>query len=101
MAYGDSKDLAKRTIADKVFRDKALNIAKNHKYYGYQRGLSSMLYKFFDKKSEGSGHPLSSAASQIANNKENMLMNFINQLLENLKREKCILHLEIISGVQN
>ena len=50
MAYGDFKDLAKRTAADKVLRDKAFNIAKNPKYDGYQRGLASMVYKFFDKK---------------------------------------------------
>ena len=31
------------------------NIAKNHKYHGYQRGLASMVYTFFDKKSTGSG----------------------------------------------
>ena len=51
MAYGDFKDLAKRTASDKVLRDKAFNIAKNPKYDGYQRGLASMVYKFFDKKS--------------------------------------------------
>ena len=47
MAYGDSKDLARRTASDKVLRDKAFNIAKNLKYDGYQRGLASMVYKFF------------------------------------------------------
>ena len=36
-------------------RDKAYNIASNPKYDGYQRGLASMVYKFFDKKSMGSG----------------------------------------------
>ena len=48
-AYSDSKDLTKRTVAD-------------NKYDGYQRGLASMVYKFFgskvaspDKKSVGSG----------------------------------------------
>ena len=50
MAYGGFKDLAKRTASDKVLRDKAFNIAKNPKYDGYQRGLASMVYKFFDKK---------------------------------------------------
>ena len=50
MAYGDFKDLAGRTASDKVFRDKAFNIAKNPKYDGYQRRLASMVYKFFDKK---------------------------------------------------
>ena len=51
MGYVDFKDLAKRTIADKVSRDNAFNIAKNPNYDGYQRGLASMVYKFFDKKS--------------------------------------------------
>ena len=53
-AYSDSKDLTKRTAAEKVLRDKAFNIAKDLKYDGYQRGLASMVYKFFDKKSKGS-----------------------------------------------
>ena len=55
MAYGSLKDLARRTTSDKVLRDKAFNIAKNPKYDGYQRGLASMVYKYFDKKSKGSG----------------------------------------------
>ena len=55
MAYGKSKDLVKRTQSDKVLKDKAFTIASNPKYGGYQRGLASMVYKFFDKKSKGSG----------------------------------------------
>ena len=43
MAYGDFKDLTKRTAGDKVLRDKAFKID------GYQRGLASMVYKLFDK----------------------------------------------------
>ena len=54
MAYGDFKYLARRTAADKVLRNKAFNIAKNPKYDGYQRGLASMVYEFFDKKSANS-----------------------------------------------
>ena len=54
-AYSDSKDLTKRTVADKILRNRAFNIAKDPKYDGYQRGLASMVYKFFDKKSAGSG----------------------------------------------
>ena len=55
MAYGDFKDLARRTAADKVLRNKAFNIAKDLKYDGYQRELASIVYKFFDKKTAGSG----------------------------------------------
>ena len=53
LAYADFKDLPRRTASDKVLRDKAFNIVKNPKYDGYQRGLESMVYKFFDKKPKG------------------------------------------------
>ena len=55
MAYGKAKDLVRKTQSDKVLRDKAFKIAIDPKYDGYQRGLASMVYKFFDKKSKGSG----------------------------------------------
>ena len=49
--YADHKYLINRTEAEKALRDKAYDIASNPKYDGYQRGLASMVYKFFDKKS--------------------------------------------------
>ena len=55
MAYGKSKDLVKRTQSDKVLKNKAFKIANDRNYDGYQRGLASMVYRFFDKKSKGSG----------------------------------------------
>ena len=55
MAYGKSKELTKSTPPDKVLRDKAFKIASDLKYNGYQRGLASMVYKFWNKKSSGSG----------------------------------------------
>ena len=55
MVYGDFKDLKRRQFSDKVLKDKAFDIAKNPRYDGYQRGLASMVYKFFDKRSRGSG----------------------------------------------
>ena len=54
-ACGDFKDLPRRTASDKILCDKAFDIAKNPKYDGYskydryQRGLASMVYRFFDK----------------------------------------------------
>ena len=54
-AYADHKDLINRTEADKVLRDRTYDTASNPEYDGYQRGLTSMVYKFFDKKSIGSG----------------------------------------------
>ena len=92
MTYGDFKDLAKRTAADKVLRDKAFNIAKGKKYDEYQRGLASIAYKFFDKKTTGSGINCMPQNEQLAEN-------FINQLLQNSEKEKCIHHLKIVSGV--
>ena len=61
-AYSDSKDLTKRTVADKILKNKAFDIVKDPKYDGYQRELAPMVYKCFDskvaspdKKSVGSG----------------------------------------------
>ena len=72
MAYGKSKDLVKRTQSDKVLKDKAFKIASDPKYDGYQRGLASMVYKFFDKKSSGSG---------IANEPNYQLANELHKLI--------------------
>ena len=49
MVYGDFKDLARRITSENVWKDKAFNIAKNPKCDGYERGLASKVYKFFDK----------------------------------------------------
>ena len=87
MAYFKFKDLNKKTQSDKVLRDKAFEIASNPKYDEYQRGLASMVYKFFDKKSTGSG-----IKNEIKQNQQ------LTNELENLKK-KCIHHLKIIFGV--
>ena len=50
MAYWDFKHFPRRTASDKVLHNKAFDIAKNPKYNGYQGGLASIVYKFFDKK---------------------------------------------------
>ena len=50
MDYGDFKDLPERAAFDIVLHDKAFNMAKNPKYFGYQRGLASIVYNFFDEK---------------------------------------------------
>ena len=53
IAYRYFKDFPRRTDSDKVLRDQTFNIAKNSKYDEYQRGLGSVVYNFFDKKSAG------------------------------------------------
>ena len=53
MTYGDFKNLNRSAAPDKVLRVKAFNIAKNPKYDRYQRGLASMVYKFFHKATSG------------------------------------------------
>ena len=51
MANGDFEYLYRITASDRLLSDKAFSIAQNSKYDGYQRGVASMVYKFFDKKS--------------------------------------------------
>ena len=82
MAYGNFKDLARRKASDKTLRDKAFNIAKTPKYDRYQRGLASMVYKFFDKKPQVV--ILIIKLNKIINN---WPKNYTNQLLEKLKKK--------------
>ena len=49
-AYAKYKDVENRLISDQKLRNSAYDIASNPKYDGYQRGLASMVYKFFDSK---------------------------------------------------
>ena len=84
MAFGDFKDLAKRTVSEKIVRDKAFNIAKNPKYDVYQRGLASMLYKFFDKKSSESG----TAANNVIKQNIELADELHKPIIEKLKKRK-------------
>ena len=83
MAYRDFKDLNRRTATDKVLRDKAFNIAKDPKYYGYERGLASIVYKLFDKKF------LVVVIKIYIFLIKNYQNNYTKPLLENLIKEKC------------
>ena len=67
MDYGKSKDLAKITRSNKVLRDKASKIIRDPKFDHYQRGLASMVYKFFHKKSTGSDIAAIEPNYQLAN----------------------------------
>ena len=99
MAHGDFKDLKRRTFSGKILREKAFHIAKNRKYDGYQRGLASMVYRFFDKKSLGSGIANNNNNN---NNKQNLHLaeELHKPIIKKFKKEKFILDLKIISGVQ-
>ena len=66
-AYSYSKDLTKRTVANKILKNKAFDIAKDSKYEGYQRGFASMIHKFFDSKVSGSGAKLIPENEQLPN----------------------------------
>ena len=79
MAYGDFKDLPKRTAVDKVLRDKTFKIASDQKYDGYQRGSTSMVHKFFDKKSQGSGLANNNENIQLANELHKPIIKKINK----------------------
>ena len=87
MADGDFKDSKRRTAADNVLRDKAFNIAKNPKYDRYQRGLASMVYKIFDKKTKGSDVTLAnkSAIKSIPQN-EQLAEELHKPIIRNLKK---------------
>ena len=88
MAYGKSKDLVKRTQSDKVLKDKAFNIASDPKYDGYQGGLASMVSKFFDKKSKGSGIS-TSLANKSANEPNYQLVNELHEpIIRKFKKRK-------------
>ena len=93
MAYGDFKDLARRTAADKILRDKAFDITKDPKHGGYQRGLASMVYKFFDKKTAGGGIKSIPQNEELAEEIQKLIM------IKLIKREKCIQHSKTIFGV--
>ena len=93
MAYGDFKDLERRTASDKVLRDKAFNIAKNPKYDGYQRGLASMIYTFFDKKSKRSG-----INTEVKLGKQ-LAEEFHKPIIRNFKKEQFIQNLKTIFEV--
>ena len=90
MAYGDFKDLKRRTDSGKTLRDKAFNIAKNPKYDGYQRGRASMVYKLLDKKSAGSG---------IAYEPNYQLANELHKpIIRKFRKKNFALDLKIIFG---
>ena len=85
MAYGDFKRLPRKTASDKVLRDEALNIAKNPKYDGCEKGLASMVNNFFDRKSSGR----TILKVKLCQTK-NSLKNSQTKLLQNLRNNKHI-----------
>ena len=84
IAYNKYKDLNGRRQPDIGLKNKAFKVASNSKYDGYQKALASMVWKFFDKRSKGSG-------LQLANELH-------KPIIRKFKREKCILHLRTIFG---
>ena len=69
------KNLINRTEADKVSKGKAYDIASNPEYDGYQRGLSSMVYRFFDKKSTAEPSSLERIGSSFVKDSSSILAN--------------------------
>ena len=80
MAYGKSKDFAKRTQSDKDLRDKGFKIKSDPKYDRYRRELASIVCKIFDKKSSWSGAATESN-DQLANELH-------RQIIKKYKRRK-------------
>ena len=94
-AYSDSKDLTKRTAAVKILRNRAFNIAKDQKYYGYQRELASMVYTFFDKRSKGSG--VKHVNTKLTPQSQQLVEELHKPII--MKIERYTQHLKIIFGV--
>ena len=96
-AYADHKDLINRTEANKVLRDKAYDIASNPEYDGYQRGLASKVYKFFDKKSTAGPSSLERMGSGIASS--SILADELHKpIIKKFDKRKYIRNLKIIYG---
>ena len=93
MAYGDFKDIGRRTTFDKVLRDKAFNIAKYPKHLRHQRGLASMVYKFFGKKSAGRGVNVPSEFNK------QLAEELHKPIIRKLKKKQFIPDLKIVFGV--
>ena len=88
-AYSDFKDIKNRTAADKISRDKTYKIAKDPKYYDSERGLASMVYKFFDTKTAGSGVKSIPQNEQLA-----------DEFHRPIKKEKYIQHSKTTFALQ-
>ena len=89
VAISDSKDLAKRTISDKILKDRAYEIATNPKYEGYQRRLAKMVYRFFDKKTE-----LGASVN------EELAQELQKQVIKNSRKGESMIVLKITFGKQ-
>ena len=97
-AYSDNKDLTKRTVADKILKNKAFDIAKDPKYNGYQRGLASMVYNFFDskiaspdKKSIGNG--VKHVNTKLISQNEQLAEELHKPIIRKLKKNKSIFNI--------
>ena len=91
MAYGEKKDLVKRTQSDKGLKDKAFKDVTDPKYDGYQKDQLQWFIIFLIK--------ILKEVVLLMNQIISWQMNFISQLLENFKKEKFIHFLETILGV--
>ena len=90
MAYGSFKDSTRRTASVKILYDKALNIAKNWKCDRYKRGLASMVYKCFDKKTAAG------AIKKENMSKKELAVEFHKPIIRNFKKRKVYLSLKAI-----
>ena len=98
--YSVCGQFTKNNERKSILRDKAFKIASDPEYDGYQRGLASMVYKFFDKNLVEVVLPLHLQINLPPHEIINLQINFINRLFETLRDEKFIYLLEEIFGVQ-
>ena len=82
--------MVKRTESDKLLKVKTFKIASNPNYHGYQRELTSIVYKLLDKNYDKNFN------KSMSNQQLEQTMNFVNQSLENVKGAKSIILLKKI-----
>ena len=98
-AYADHKDLINRTESDKFLRDNAYDIFSNPEYDGYQRGLASIVYKFFDKKSMAKSSSLERMGSGTAKASSSILADELHKpIIRKFNKKKYFRNLKIIYG---
>ena len=83
-SYAKYKDRLNRKQSDIVLKNKALKITTDPRFNGYQRGLASMVYKFFNERTKGSGINLK--ANSL--NNEILAEELHKPIMKNFKRRK-------------
>ena len=106
VAYAKYKDVENRLKSDQKLRNSAYDVASNPKYDGYQRGLASIVYKFFDSKvapldkktMSGKGNAKHSSLERTKEVNRILAEELHKPVIKKFNKEKCIRNLKTING---